>query len=318
MLYKFTYNDPDKNGANDTYGMAVSKFKGPFQVTGTWFNAGNNWVKADDGSLQPTFMTKGYMENLDFWKKMYDNKVINQDFAVFDTTKWPNELYNGKAGVLVDVLDNADRVQDNLTKADPTKTENVWSVNTIEGPYGKKNLPTSGYNSIFVFPKQATKDEARLGVLLTFMDKMLDKEPNNIISNGIEGTHYTVENGNMKAITPPAYTISGLNQISTLVSTGDNTPLKNFATPVRKHTAELTNSKESISYCVADPTLPLTSASYATKGTQLDDIIETARVKYIMGQIDAKGFNDAVELWKKQGGNDVMKEYTDAFKALKK
>jgi putative aldouronate transport system substrate-binding protein len=263
-------------------------------------------------------MTKGYVENLNFWKKMYDNKVINQDFAVFDTTKWPDEIYNSKAGVLVDVLDNSDRAQDKITKADASKTENMWSVNTIEGPYGKKNLPTSGYSGMFVFPKQATKDEARLGVLMTFMDKMLDKEANNLISNGVEGTHYTVENGNMKGITSPAYTISGLNQISTLVSTGDNAPLKNFATPVRKHTAELTASKESISYCIANPTLPLTSASYSTKGTQLDDIIETARVKYIMGQIDEKGFNDAVELWKKQGGNDVMKEYTDAYKATKK
>jgi putative aldouronate transport system substrate-binding protein len=36
-----------------------------------------------------------------------------------------------------------------------------------------------------------------------------------------------------------------------------------------------------------------------------------------MGQMDAKGFNDAVELWKKQGGNDIIKEYSEAYKAAK-
>lgn len=318
MLYKFTYEDPDKNGAQDTYGMAVSKFRGPFDITATWFDAGNGWVVTEEGSLQPTFMTKGYLENLDFWKKMYDNKVINQDFAVLDSAKWTDDLVNSKAGVIVDVLDNAGRLQDKITKADPTKSDNMWAVNTIEGPYGKKNLPTSGYSGMFIFPKQSVKDEGRLAELLTFMDKMLDREANILIQNGIEGKDFTVVNGEMvKSTEERAYTTSGFNQFSTLLTTKDNKPYVNFTTPVRRHVYELTYSEESNFYCVANPVLPLISSTYSTKGAQLDDIIEVARVKYIMGQIDAKGFNDALELWKQQGGNDVINEYTEAYKAAK-
>ena len=37
MLYKFTYDDPDGNGANDTYGLEMCKYTGPWDIIQTWF-----------------------------------------------------------------------------------------------------------------------------------------------------------------------------------------------------------------------------------------------------------------------------------------
>ena len=39
MLYKFTYDDPDGNGANDTYGLEMCKYTGPWDIIQTWFAA---------------------------------------------------------------------------------------------------------------------------------------------------------------------------------------------------------------------------------------------------------------------------------------
>ena len=41
MLYKFTYDDPDGNGANDTYGLEMCKYTGPWDIIQTWFGCGN-------------------------------------------------------------------------------------------------------------------------------------------------------------------------------------------------------------------------------------------------------------------------------------
>ena len=48
-----------------------------------------------------------------------------------------------------------------------------------------------------------------------------------------------------------------------------------------------------------DPDLMNLEASIAT-------IISDARVQYIMGQIDAAGFEKAVSDWMDQGGNDLI------------
>ena len=37
MLYAFTYNDPDGNNVDDTYGMEMTKYTGPFDIVQTWF-----------------------------------------------------------------------------------------------------------------------------------------------------------------------------------------------------------------------------------------------------------------------------------------
>ena len=51
MLYKFTYDDPDGNGANDTYGLEMCKYTGPWDIIQTWFGCGNGWVE-QDGKLE--------------------------------------------------------------------------------------------------------------------------------------------------------------------------------------------------------------------------------------------------------------------------
>lgn len=43
MLYAFTYDDPDGNGVDDTYGLELCKYTGPLDVIQTWFGCGNEW-----------------------------------------------------------------------------------------------------------------------------------------------------------------------------------------------------------------------------------------------------------------------------------
>lgn len=57
MLKAFTYDDPDGNGEDDTYGTVVSKFEGPWNVMQTWFGAPNKWGIDPEGHLIPDFLT---------------------------------------------------------------------------------------------------------------------------------------------------------------------------------------------------------------------------------------------------------------------
>ncbi|MNW66346.1 Lipoprotein LipO precursor [compost metagenome] len=86
-------------------------------------------------------------------------------------------------------------------------------------------------------------------------------------------------------------------------------------TPVREKVAQVQKANEEI--VIANPGEPLISDVYAQKGPQLDNIINDARIKYIVGQIDEKGFEDAVTLWKNNGGDDYVKEVNELYAALK-
>lgn len=86
-------------------------------------------------------------------------------------------------------------------------------------------------------------------------------------------------------------------------------------TPVREKVAQVQKANEEI--VIANPGEPLISDVYAQKGPQLDNIINDARIKYIVGQIDENGFEDAVTLWKNNGGDDYVKEVNELYAALK-
>ena len=86
-------------------------------------------------------------------------------------------------------------------------------------------------------------------------------------------------------------------------------------TPLRiKQTEVQMKNRETI---VANPAEPLISEVYAQKGQQLGNIINDARIKFIVGQIDEQGWRDAIELWKKSGGDDYVKEINELYAASK-
>ena len=87
MMYAFTYNDPDGNGVDDTYGLALCKYTGPLDIMQTYFGVGNGWVE-EDGKLMPVHMTEEYKTALEWFKKMYDDGLVYEDWAVRDTATW--------------------------------------------------------------------------------------------------------------------------------------------------------------------------------------------------------------------------------------
>lgn len=314
-LKGFTTKDPDKNGKDDTYGMVVTKYAGPFNIMLTWFGAPNGWGEDKDGKLQPAFMTSEYMDTLKFWKKLYNEKLINQDFAVYDAAKWNDPVINGKAGLIVDVTDRVNSLNDNLVKVNPNAKMTLQG--TVTGPKGQKNLPTSGYAGMFMFSKTSIKTEAEFKKVLSFMDKLNDKFSLDIFDFGLEGKQYTVENG--VAVKNPDTAIQAqindINQIATFFP-GATDILKGKQTDLQKLSDKI--QAANVDICVPNPAEPLISSSYAQKGAQLDTIIEDARVKYIVGQADDAAWNAAIELWKKSGGTDVIKEINDEYAKTKK
>ncbi|MNC61412.1 Lipoprotein LipO precursor [compost metagenome] len=108
--------------------------------------------------------------------------------------------------------------------------------------------------------------------------------------------------------------VEGLNQMLSFLPASNALTVKQTALR-KKQTALIKKNEE---YVVANPAAPLISDVYNQKGPQLENIINDARIKYIVGQIDEAALRAAFETWKKSGGDDLVKEMNDLYAAAQK
>jgi putative aldouronate transport system substrate-binding protein len=316
MLKGFTVNDPDGDGKADTYGMVVTSYNGPWKIMLTWFGAPNEWGEDASGKLQPAHLFPEYMDALRFWKRMYDEGLINKDFAAYDPGKWDAPFVAEQAGVKVDVADSAGRWETQFKNAGIAAEVGVQGA--VAGPKGLRNLPTSGYNGFFVIPKANVKSEADLLRVLTFMDKLDDKPMQDLLGWGVRDRHYVLVNGEIDPglmeqhpeLKPEINDSGQMLMFITPVAT------PRIGTPVRRLQDKV--MLENVKIVVGNPALPLISNVYAEVGAQLDQMVEDARVRYTVGQIDDAGLRSALNLWRTSGGDRYIAEINQLHEATMK
>lgn len=312
VMKAFKENDPDQNGKDDTYGIVITKYAGPWDIMQVWFGAPNGWGEDGSGGLVPTHMTPEYREALKFFRQMYDEGLVNEDFAVMDSAVWNDPFVNGKAGVFVDVADNARRLNSPMQEKAPRDSSYTNVFQAPVGPKGHRDMPTTGYAGMLAISKSAVKTEEELKKVLGFIDKLGDVEMQNLLGYGVEGTHYDMVDGYIvpKENLDPGLLqqYNGLNQMLTFI--GPDAPTLE-QTEINNMIAEVQAANEDI--VVANPAQPLVSEVYAQKGQQLDNIIADARIQYIVGQIDDAGLDKAIELWRTTGGDDYIEEINKLY-----
>ncbi|RIX49255.1 extracellular solute-binding protein [Paenibacillus nanensis] len=313
ILKAFKEKDPDQDGKDDTYGIVVTKYAGPWDIMQVWFGAPNGWGDDGSGNLVPTHMTPEYREALKFFRKLYEEGLVNEDFAVMDSAVWNDPFVNGEAGAFVDVADNARRLNASMQEKEPRDESYTSVYQAPVGPKGHRDMPTTGYAGMLAISKSAVKTEEELKKVLAFIDKLGDVEMQLLLGYGVEGTHYDMVDGyivpkeNLEPAVLQQY--NGLNQmlpfIGPVAPTLEQTPINNMI-------AEVQAANEKI--VVANPAQPLVSEVYAQKGQQLDNIIADARIQYIVGQIDDAGLDAAIKLWRETGGDDYIEEINKLYK----
>ena len=193
MLYKFTYDDPDGNGANDTYGLEMCKYTGPWDIIQTWFGCGNGWVE-QDGKLVPVHQTAEYKEALDWMRKIYADGLVRPDWATVDTANFQVDSQKGVTGVFVDTMDGTKRIwkyfEDNAI-ADVNDASKIATMTSV-GPINGHTLATTGYNGFYLITKSGAKTEEDVKACLHFLDKMCDPEMMALADYGLKDICYDI------------------------------------------------------------------------------------------------------------------------------
>ncbi|MGO4374427.1 sugar ABC transporter permease, partial [Paenibacillus sp. MCAF20] len=308
-LKAFATGDPDKNGKHDTIGLAVgmqgNNIAG-FKDILVYYGGPNEW-ELRDGKLVPSHMTQAYLDTMKFYKKLYDEKIINQDFAIVQDGR--SVMNKGQAGLWIDNMLDGKNIEDNIKKVDPNAKINL--LNRIAGPSGDRTRAGSGYLGMYMIPKTSVKTEAELQQILAYFDKVSEKDNQNLMKYGIEGTQYTLENG--------AYTPNGDPKVRAEITDGNQFMILqdgvvNYGTELEQLSTKL--FQDNATFAVPNPAAPFISNTDIEKGKELSKIIADATVKFIMGSVNEGDWSSIVDQWLQSGGSKVIEEMNAEYAKL--
>ncbi|MBD2845554.1 extracellular solute-binding protein [Paenibacillus sp. IB182496] len=286
LMVAFATQDPDGNGQDDTYGLM--SYDGFSRDIMAWFGAPNIW-KVEDGRFIRDVETPEYMDGLRFVKRLYDEGLINPNFAIEDRNVSRKGLYTGKVGITVEAFDAV--VPFYYSKA----SEFGGSFDfTVAAPINGRSYGGQGYLSAFLMPKSAVKTEEDLRAILRFFDAQRSSE----------GTEQFKQLLLDNAAKPEAeqFNIDDLRQF--LVNDVLVYPIGDSETDrMIRDRMEANNA-----VAVGNPAFKYISPTYVERGGELDTILDDAAIQFVLGQIDEDGFQAAVQAWKKAGGSQVAEE----------
>jgi putative aldouronate transport system substrate-binding protein len=307
VLRAFTEDDPDGNGLDDTYGLADIKSLNRFRYLVCAIGGPNEYAVIDRkmtiDHLQPEYATV-----LKFYRNLYAKGYMNKDFPLIELAGMHEKVNKNEAGMVFTDPEQITRYEE-LKKNVPTAEFATFAALDA----GRSRL-SIGSNGGFAITKTGAKTEKDMLRALRFLEDLSSDEIQNLLVWGFEGIHYTLENGKAKRTSDQLVQYQKevfrweramrMRDIDDAIPGVLNAELTAYHNLIKKMTDKL----------VPNPAITLISPTRSTEGPKLDRIINDARTKYIMGEINDAGWEAAVSKWRTSGGDKILEEFTALYK----
>jgi putative aldouronate transport system substrate-binding protein len=316
MLKAFVERDPDGNGKADTGGIAqVDTLNLVISCLAPTFGLGNGFDVVN-GKLIPIHLQPGYLDMLKFIKRLYDDGLMNRDFPTITGSRRDEMMGSGYYGMELDSIDKGIFPIVSLQKQFPNAT---FTVQVNFEDYKSPIWGRAGFDGKFYVSKKAVPNEAAFLKVMEYFNHMYSPEINNLMYNGFEGIHYTKTGPNSITISDEQKQKYGI----------DIQPVEQMAMRYQKNNYAIENNPpydaqlQRFYYqyngpVAGNPTWVLNSETYNQRGTELDTMIQDAGVQYVTGAIDDRGWNAALDRWRREGGDKMTAEYQTGYDAINK
>ncbi|MCA0757690.1 extracellular solute-binding protein [Paenibacillus sp. N4] len=342
----FVNNDPDKNGENDTYGVALQKtlFFWGFDVRG-FFNgfgaypsvgdAQSAWIKDSDGKLIPGLIQPEVKTALGKLQSWYEKGIINKEFALKDENKVVEDITSGKVGISYGEWWYPNWPLNLNVDKDPKAEWIAVQIPGFDGP-GKSLVPKIRAGKVYAVKKGFKHPDAIIKMMNYYIEignkKYMDQKkpedgyvynwynprvynPAQIetiyteVNRALDGnqTEITLEDENYVKVTEVfKATKDFLTGNTETYSKGVNWGHYYSRAAKEGGWGMTRNIKESQAF-VNNEFFGLPTSTQVEKGGQLDKLMQESFTKIIMGG-DLAEFDKFVASWKTLGGDEITKE----------
>ncbi len=334
----FAHNDPDQDGQQDTYGLALMKslnFWG-FDARGFFYTLGAypyNFIPEADGRLvagETLPETKDALAKLADW---YKKGLLDKEWAFKDENKVVEDMIAGKVGLSFGEWWYPNWPLNLVKDNDPTAEWINVPLPSYNGNPGKSLVPRARLGKILVVNKNFAHPEAAIK-MANFYPEMTKKEYNDVatpangyvyewfeprVSNPTEmETNYLQVNEALKANNDSYEFENGsgalLYETAKKYASGDQASWGLTFSRASEDggwgvTRQVRDSGQIVRSGFAGPPTP----TQVEKGASLLKLTDETFTKIIMGSASVDEFDKYVEDWKKLGGNDITAEVNDWY-----
>ncbi|MFD1128452.1 MULTISPECIES: extracellular solute-binding protein [unclassified Paenibacillus] len=333
----FTFNDPDGNGKQDTFGIALNK---DLPING--FLLGyhgylETWIKDESGQVVNGTIQPEVKEGLQELQRLYKEGVIDPEFGVKDFAKMMEDVNAGKSGMFF-LPQWAPFQVSGMIKNDPNVDWLPYPVQSIDDePAKTQNHLTLG--GIFAVRKGYEHPEALIKLLNFQAEKMFGEAAETERADYLNGmTGLGFQNATVSNL-PANKNVQAQDEVEKALESGDISGLgleaKLFYDDIldyrsgnldKWHMERIFGPESSqavIKHYRDNDLIVMNEFIYAptktmnTKSATLDKLRAETFLKIIYGNLPIEEFDNFVANWKKLGGDEITKEVNELINASK-
>jgi len=312
VLKAFTYNDPDRNGKNDTFGLGGTKDSTFDGIFGAYGIIPSFWHERD-GKLKQGMVLPETKEVLKVLAGWYKEGLIDPEFLLSESKHKDEKFINSKLGI---IESNAFNIQLNMPNVTGLKklvpTAEVGFLMPPSGPEGKSGMPEPAPAAGVMFAVSAKAKNVDL--LAKVLDWTASDDPDGgfmTVAYGIEGEHYTYDKASNRVNLK-------VNNFNDLANMGFSNPVqfikvvdKRWITDEAQQAMELANSNL------------VQNEFWKTVPAMLDypdlnKLWNEYFVKIVTGEYPVDKWDDFVSAYYKQGGQQIEDQVNADWKEAKK
>ena len=315
VLNAFTFDDPDGDGQQNTYGFSgqkpIANFDWVFYAYGRQYG---DYELDAEGKVIPFFEHESFIPAMTYIKELWDAGVVDPEFVLNDNAKLEEKFFQGKIGAMVKPMYRHVARIENSTKALNPDATLVYGLPPV-GPDGVSfGLSKAGRTGMMTCVTAACKDPEKA---VAFLDLMVSPEGNDLVRLGLEGIHYT-RNGdeitmNEEERAKDAFSPNGWAHALAWGSL--YWPLESGYMPATDPSRD--RALESIDLATQDQKPNLIKQKQPMEveyGSALDDIYNQYFIDMLYGNISIEdGTAQLIADWHSQGGDEVLAELNSVY-----
>jgi ABC-type sugar transport system, periplasmic component len=272
------------------------------------------WGVTKDGQLMPDMIRPEMKEALAFHATLRKEGLMDPEALTTKSNDWMNKIYAGEVGMFDHNGNSLNNFNSGLKKNVPNGEFAL--VASPAGPDGLKGMYK--YSSVFesCYINKNYKDAERF---LKFLDKMSADEAEMFRSFGIEGQDYTINNGKIQYTYPTEPIKQDENMFRSNLTIIRDDAYNPLTLPFQPGGNDILNWIQNIASIEGitnyDPGDLKSLRDHPDLKPGNCDLFLQASAKIFYGQASLDSFDDFVKEYMKRGGDEIVKETTEAYKA---